>query len=157
VYDITDCQTYGHVEMWLTVARKIDDFDVVIMLVGNKSDLQHLRCVSFEEAQEFANEKGLFFIETSALESTNVAEAFHRLVREIIPILERKRIKASHESDTDNGSDDSSSNNDIVSLPKTTPSLKRKCHCIVSPFNGNCPCVSKKRKRKCHLKCCCWT
>jgi len=113
------------------VARKIDDFDVVIMLVGNKLDLQHLRCVSFEEAQEFANEKGLFFIETSAFESTNVAEAFYTLVREIIPLLERKRIMASHESDTDDGSDD----NEIVSLPQTTPSLKKKCH----------------------LKCCCWT
>jgi len=48
----------------------------VIMLVGNKSDLRHLRAVPTEEAKEFASQNGLSFIETSALDASNVELAF---------------------------------------------------------------------------------
>jgi len=48
----------------------------VIMLVGNKSDLRHLRAVPTEEAKEFASQHGLSFIETSALDASNVELAF---------------------------------------------------------------------------------
>lgn len=46
------------------------------MLVGNKSDLRHLRAVPTEEAKEFASQNGLSFIETSALDASNVELAF---------------------------------------------------------------------------------
>jgi Ras-related protein Rab-11A len=42
------------------------------MLVGNKSDLRHLRAVPTEEAQAFATENNLSFIETSAMDASNV-------------------------------------------------------------------------------------
>ena len=48
-----------------------------MLLVGNKSDLEDKREVSFEEAQEFAKNKGMEFIETSALDSSNVEFAFY--------------------------------------------------------------------------------
>ena len=48
----------------------------MIMLVGNKSDLRHLRAVPTEEAKEFASQNGLSFIETSALDASNVELAF---------------------------------------------------------------------------------
>ncbi len=47
---------------------------MVIMLVGNKSDLEHRRQVSFDEGQAFAREKGLKFMETSAKTANNVEE-----------------------------------------------------------------------------------
>ena len=50
------------------------------MLVGNKSDLRHLRAVPTEEAKAFAELNGLSFIETSALDSTNVELAFHTIL-----------------------------------------------------------------------------
>jgi hypothetical protein len=46
------------------------------MLVGNKSDLKHLRAVPTEESKEFASQNGLSFIETSALDASNVELAF---------------------------------------------------------------------------------
>ncbi len=52
------------------------DPDIVVMLVGNKRDLRHLRAVTESEAVWFAEENGLSFIETSALDSTNVEKAF---------------------------------------------------------------------------------
>ena len=50
------------------------------MLVGNKSDLRHLRAVPTEEAKSFAESNQLSFIETSALDSTNVETAFHNIL-----------------------------------------------------------------------------
>lgn len=50
------------------------------MLVGNKSDLKHVRAVGTDEAITFAEENGLFFIETSALDSSHVEEAFTRIL-----------------------------------------------------------------------------
>ncbi|RXG61417.1 Ras-related protein Rab-11A [Armadillidium vulgare] len=57
------------------------------MLVGNKSDLRHLRSVPMEEAKAFAEKNGLSFIETSALDSTNVETAFHNILTESVGIL----------------------------------------------------------------------
>ena len=48
--------------------------------VGNKSDLRHLRAVPTEEAKAFAEKNNLSFIETSALDSTNVETAFHNIL-----------------------------------------------------------------------------
>uniref|UniRef100_A0A8D2LYT8 Uncharacterized protein n=1 Tax=Zonotrichia albicollis TaxID=44394 RepID=A0A8D2LYT8_ZONAL len=50
------------------------------MLVGNKSDLRHLRAVPTDEARSFAEKHGLSFLETSALDSTNVETAFHNIL-----------------------------------------------------------------------------
>lgn len=50
------------------------------MLVGNKSDLRHLRAVLTDEAMSFAEKNGLSFIETSALDSTNVDTAFQNIL-----------------------------------------------------------------------------
>ncbi len=50
------------------------------MLVGNKSDLRHLRAVPTDEARNFAEHHSLSFIETSALDSTNVETAFHNIL-----------------------------------------------------------------------------
>ena len=50
------------------------------MLVGNKSDLRHLRAVPTDEAKAFAEKNNLSFIETSALDSTNVETAFHNIL-----------------------------------------------------------------------------
>lgn len=53
------------------------------MLVGNKSDLRHLRAVPTDDAKSFAAENGLSFIETSALDASNVELAFQQELTEI--------------------------------------------------------------------------
>lgn len=70
--------------------------NVVTILVGNKSDLKDAREVSTSEGKDLAEAQGLFFIETSALDSSNVAAAFQTVVREIYNILSRK-VMQSHE------------------------------------------------------------
>ena len=56
VYDIAKQATYANVQRWLKELRDHADSNIVIMLVGNKSDLKHLRAVSTDEAQGFACE-----------------------------------------------------------------------------------------------------
>ena len=80
VYDIAKHLTYENVERWLRELRDHADANIVIMLVGNKSDLRHLRAVPTEEARTFAEANQLSFIETSALDSTNVETAFHNIL-----------------------------------------------------------------------------
>lgn len=67
-------------ERWLRELRDHADQNIVIMLVGNKSDLRHLRSVPTDEAKLFAERNGLSFIETSALDSTNVETAFQNIL-----------------------------------------------------------------------------
>jgi small GTP-binding protein len=83
VYDIAKNVTFKNVERWLTELRENAAPNIVIMLVGNKSDLRHLREVPTETAKEFAEKNTLSFIETSALESTNVELAFQNILTEI--------------------------------------------------------------------------
>lgn len=54
VYDIAKHLTYENVERWLKELRDHADSNIVIMLVGNKSDLRHLRAVPTDEARAFA-------------------------------------------------------------------------------------------------------
>lgn len=89
VYDIAKYSTFKNVERWLTELRENADKHIVIMLVGNKSDLRHLREVPTDEAKSFAEKHGLSFIETSALDSTNVELAFQNILTEIYHIMSR--------------------------------------------------------------------
>lgn len=94
VYDISKHQSYENVVRWLKELRDHADANIVIMLVGNKSDLRHLRAVSTEEARQFVAENGLMFIETSALDSSNVELAFQKILTEIYRIVSNKELEA---------------------------------------------------------------
>jgi len=76
VYDTTRRATFNHVTSWLTDARNLTNPNTVIVLIGNKIDMEEHRDVSYEEAAAFAKENDLIFIETSAKSGQNVEEAF---------------------------------------------------------------------------------
>jgi Ras-related protein Rab-11A len=97
VYDITKRQSFEHISRWLEELRNHADNNIVIMLIGNKSDLATLRAVTTEDAKEFAEKEGLFFLETSALEATNVESAFQSVLTEIYRIVSKKSLIASEE------------------------------------------------------------
>ncbi|RVD80641.1 uncharacterized protein DFL_008535 [Arthrobotrys flagrans] len=90
VYDISKHITYENVTRWLKELRDHADSNIVIMLVGNKSDLRHLRAVTTDEAKAFAAENHLSFIETSALDASNVELAFQNILTEIYRIVSSK-------------------------------------------------------------------
>ncbi|KAK6946660.1 Small GTPase [Dillenia turbinata] len=92
VYDVTRHVTFENVERWLKELRDHTDSNIVIMLVGNKADLRHLRAVSTEDAKAFAERENTFFIETSALESLNVDNAFTEVLTQIYHVVCRKAL-----------------------------------------------------------------
>ncbi|KAL9250527.1 Ras-related protein [Drosera capensis] len=92
VYDVTKPTTFDNVSRWLKELRDHADANIVIMLIGNKTDLKHLRAVATEDAQSYAEKEGLSFIETSALEATNVEEAFQNILSEIYRTISKKSL-----------------------------------------------------------------
>ena len=76
VYDLTRRDTFNHLSRWLEEARQHSHSNMVIMLIGNKSDLDSRRAVSTEEGRAFAQQHGLIFMETSAKTAENVEKAF---------------------------------------------------------------------------------
>merc|ERR1712216_368399 len=92
VYDMTKHDSYEDAAKWLKELRDHADANIVIMLVGNKSDLEHLRVVQTSDAAKYAETEGLSFIETSALESTNVESAFQNILTEIYDIVSKKAL-----------------------------------------------------------------
>ncbi|KAJ6830985.1 ras-related protein RIC2-like [Iris pallida] len=64
------------------------------MLIGNKCDLRHLIAVSTEDGKDFAERESLYFMETSALESTNVDSAFEEVLTQIYQIVSKKAVEA---------------------------------------------------------------
>ncbi|XP_028085602.1 ras-related protein Rab2BV-like [Camellia sinensis] len=94
VYDITKRQTFENVQRWLRELRDHADSNIVIMMAGNKSDLNHLRAVSDQDAQLLAEKEGLSFLETSALEAPNIEKAFQTILLDIYQIISKKALAA---------------------------------------------------------------
>ncbi|KAJ7061758.1 GTP-binding protein ypt3 [Mycena amicta] len=95
VYDISKHPSFDNVPRWVQELKdnvKIDQENMVIMLVGNKSDLadQGQRAVRIEEATDLAAEHRMSFMETSALDASNVEEAFQSILTDIYRILSRR-------------------------------------------------------------------
>jgi Ras-related protein Rab-2A len=98
VYDITRRETFNHLTRWLEEARQNANANMVIMLIGNKLDLEHRRAVSFEEGKKFADDNGLIFLETSAKTAKHVEEAFVSTANKIYSNIENGIYDVSNES-----------------------------------------------------------
>eukprot|EP00730_Choanoeca_flexa_P002471 TRINITY_DN11062_c0_g1_i2.p1 TRINITY_DN11062_c0_g1~~TRINITY_DN11062_c0_g1_i2.p1 ORF type:complete len:220 (+),score=33.70 TRINITY_DN11062_c0_g1_i2:711-1370(+) len=83
VYDITRRETFNHLSTWLEDARSHSNPNMVIMLIGNKTDLDSKRAVTRDEGEQFAREHNLLFMETSAKTATHVEEAFIQTAQSI--------------------------------------------------------------------------
>ena len=88
VYDITSRESFNSLTNWLTDARTLASPQIVILMVGNKKDLEDEREVTFLEASRFAQENGLMFLETSAKTGNSVEEAFLKCSKNILAKIE---------------------------------------------------------------------
>ena len=97
VYDVSRRDTFEHLSRWLEEARQNGNPNMVVMLIGNKCDLER-REVTTEEGQAFADKNGLIFLETSAKTSQNVEEAFLTTARRIYQNIQRNVYDLSSEA-----------------------------------------------------------
>ena len=98
VYDVTRRTTFENVERWLKELRDHTDPNIVVMLIGNKSDLRHLVAIPTDDGHEFSERESLYFMETSALEATNVEAAFAEVLTQIYRIVSKKAVETGDEA-----------------------------------------------------------
>uniref|UniRef100_A0A1J3HRW1 Ras-related protein RABA1a n=2 Tax=Noccaea caerulescens TaxID=107243 RepID=A0A1J3HRW1_NOCCA len=96
VYDVTRHTTFENAARWLKELRGHTDPNIVVMLIGNKCDLRHLVAVKTEDAKAFAERESLYFMETSALDATNVENAFTEVLNQIHKIVSKRSVDGSN-------------------------------------------------------------
>jgi len=79
VFDVANRQSFLNTARWVEEVRSERGSDVIIMLVGNKTDLVEKRQVSIEEGDAKAREFGVMFIETSAKAGFNIKALFRKI------------------------------------------------------------------------------
>ncbi|XP_037380163.1 ras-related protein Rab-17 isoform X2 [Talpa occidentalis] len=96
VYDIARKDSFHQAQQWLQdLEREFRPGEVVVMLVGNKADLDQEREVSFQEGKDFAERKSLLFMEASAKLDQQVTEVFSGVARELLRREERTEGRTS--------------------------------------------------------------
>ena len=83
VYDISRRITFENIDNWIIDLRTNGDKDILIILIGNKSDLNSKREVNKDEAENKAEQYNIAFLETSAKNGDNIDKAFGELVEQV--------------------------------------------------------------------------
>lgn len=109
VYDITKRSTFLNLQKWIEEVRRYTASNVILILIGNKCDLEEEREVEFTEAEAMCEyiPEILFVMETSAKENTNVEDAFICIAAE----LKRRQDTISADNENDN----------VITLGHSTP------------------------------------
>ena len=83
VYDITNKKSFDNLDRWISDLKINGDEKISIVLLGNKSDLESQRVISTEEGKNKAELFKFAFMETSALNGSNIEKAFDELIKEV--------------------------------------------------------------------------
>ena len=90
-YSITSRESFNNLESWLKQLNDAKDISKIpIVIVGNKSDLEKLRIVKYEEGKEFADKHNYHFYEVSAKTGQNVKEAFYDIFEQLYKLFEEE-------------------------------------------------------------------
>lgn len=109
VYDVTNTDTFARAKTWVKELQRQASPNIVIALAGNKADLAQKRMVEYEEAQAYAQDNGLLFMETSAKTAMNVNEIFLAIAKKLPKNEPRAapsggmKVKAANESEAKQG------------------------------------------------------
>ncbi|CAH9106070.1 unnamed protein product [Cuscuta europaea] len=83
VFDISNLESFDRAKKWVKELQKQGNPKMVMALAGNKADMEDKRKVTAEEAKVYAEENGLFYMETSAKTAQNVNEVFSEIAKRL--------------------------------------------------------------------------
>ena len=83
VYDITNRNSFNSIQSWIDDCTKQTPKSILYILIGNKNDLSDSREVQYEEGAEFAKQRDMIFLETSAKTGFNISAIFDKSVKQI--------------------------------------------------------------------------
>lgn len=90
----SDSRTFEQTDRWVDAVRSQRGEDILILMIGNKTDLNDKRQVSYTEAEVRAKRLGVLLIETSAKTGFNVKNLFRNIVDNLPePIFEKTMPK----------------------------------------------------------------
>ena len=119
IYDVTNANSFENLNNYLTLINEKGKENIIKILVGNKTDLEDKREITFYEGKEFADNNGFQFLETSAKNNFNIDNVF-----EIIG----KKITEKNKNEESNKSEE---NNKIESVQESNSDNKNKCCCCL--------------------------
>ncbi|XP_057458278.1 ras-related protein RHN1-like isoform X2 [Lotus japonicus] len=90
VYDISSIDTFVQAKKWVQELQRHGNQKLVMALAANKSDLEPKREVETEEGEKFAQENGMFYMETSAKTAENINELFYEIAKRLARALPLK-------------------------------------------------------------------
>ncbi|XP_065199476.1 ras-related protein Rab-4B-like [Planococcus citri] len=122
VFDITNRRTFDALWKWLDQARSLMNPHAVILLVGNKKDLENEREVSILEAEQYARENELIYLETSAKSGENVEEAFLLCCEQVVNKIKTGELK------------------NTIRVPPSITKIPKKNHASVGLLNAKVNC-----------------
>ena len=93
VFDVTERKSFQNVTTWVECIDKFAKANVLKFLVGNKTDLEDKRTVTYDEGKNLAEDNGLKYYEISALTIKGLHEMFEDIAKEYVEIYEQKQYK----------------------------------------------------------------
>lgn len=84
VYDVSDAQSFAHLELWLREAQKYGAKDLVYVVCANKVDVGKQRVVTEAEGRKWASGKGFAYFETSASSGQGIIAMFEQLFTDVV-------------------------------------------------------------------------
>lgn len=115
VYDVTSAESFEQTSKWITDVKAERGEEVLIMLVGNKTDLEEKRQVSTKAGEDKSKELNLLFMETSAKSGHNVKELFLKVASEL--------------PDNNNEPEGKVENIRLLSAKEASPEEENQCVC----------------------------
>lgn len=98
VYDVTNRESFENLSKWMDETRSYANDKISLILVGNKSDLESRRAVTYEQGFEFAKRHHMLFCEASAKNAQNIDLMFSQLTERICKRIESKEVDVTNES-----------------------------------------------------------
>lgn len=131
-FDLTCRDSFTNLANWVDEIQMCASSNLVIVQVGNKSDLVSEASIEVDEAEAFAKSKGLIFIQTSAKSGHNVEKVFRSVAEMVVDRIDKGYIDPENEAGIKVGSAGKSQAQSNISLNQS--------NAVNTENNAGCSC-----------------